>query len=561
MATLQDRINGAMAEMNQICKQYKDDPAAQLIELMLQGQTVLMKHGMGGYAVIHSMKTVIHPRNRGSNMLDQAEVPTKVADISDVAFSLHEVAQAAAVRMPPVGTAARTAIEAKNIELSAAAMGHLAPVVQGDAEVMVVGCSHNTAGLKAINAKAKCDIERISDGGHYSASKIIGRCPSYKEPIENGLKYFVMDYPVEEHWPLYVDLTIEASNVGSALAKPDNVVQLMCKAHAQTLRTPNLSHEKLAQMMARSKPALESMLPSICKYIEMWSGGQVPTFLNQIVAFSRTLTAPKFDNIDATFLDGLCNIHLGTGMGARYRVMVCELVLVHSGLFTSREFSKLNGNIGGTSSHIQNRGSMKELIQKIEEGVVQFERHASKLLQVKGQGTVGALVHRLGLLDIDAIGYIHNLSKKFKTLDDMYMAHFDELLKDVGGTAKNPYRVTAEPKLKAATACGALQEVGALGLSYPALYDKLLEKGFTVGVRVQTKAAKDTPPTVYIIIALEVPEKGTIPRATMTEVSDKRKKTTAGYQKLIDQYELAPAGEMVLRPLKAARTHPAIRVA
>jgi hypothetical protein len=204
---------------------------------------------------------------------------------------------------------------------------------------------------------------------------------------------------------------------------------------------------------------------------------------------------------------------------------------------------------------------MKELALKIEEGVVQFERHASKLLQVKGQGTVGALVHRLGLLDIDAIGYIHNLSKKFKTLDDMYMAHFDELLKDVGGTAKNPYRVTAEPKLKAATACGALQEVGALGLSYPALYDKLLEKGFTVGVRVQTKAAKDTPPTVYIIIALEVPEKGTIPRATMTEVSDKRKKTTAGYQKLIDQYELAPAGEMVLRPLKAARTHPAIRVA
>ena len=73
--------------------------------------------------------------------------------------------QAAAVRMPAIGTPERQAIEKLNEDLVSASLGTLAPVIRDDAEIQVVGCSHNSAGLNAICAKAKCEIERISEDG------------------------------------------------------------------------------------------------------------------------------------------------------------------------------------------------------------------------------------------------------------------------------------------------------------------------------------------------------------------------------------------------------------
>ena len=79
-----------------------------------------------------------------------SHVVEQVAEISQASFSLHEVLQARAVRMPSKGSEERKEIERRSMELVAAAQ--LAPVVPDDAEVMVTVCSHNTAGLKAICA-------------------------------------------------------------------------------------------------------------------------------------------------------------------------------------------------------------------------------------------------------------------------------------------------------------------------------------------------------------------------------------------------------------------------
>jgi hypothetical protein len=112
-SSVEARIKAATPIMTQIVKEYKEDNNAQMIDLMLKGQQELLKHGLGNMATVHSSKTLTMPRNRGGGMLDIAEVPAKVADISDVAFSDHEVGQAAAVRLPPVGTEERANIERK----------------------------------------------------------------------------------------------------------------------------------------------------------------------------------------------------------------------------------------------------------------------------------------------------------------------------------------------------------------------------------------------------------------------------------------------------------------
>ena len=236
MNTVSERVAAAKPVMDRIVNEYMQNPNAQLIDLMLEGQRECERCGLGAHAIVHPTKTLIHPRNRGNSMLEISAVSEQVADISDVSFSLHEVQQAAAVRMPPIGTAERVAIEKANEDLVSAALGTLAPVVNDDAEIAVVGCSHNSAGLKAIHAKARCDVEGISTDGRYNASKIIGRCPSYKDPIEKGLRYFVVEHIVEATWPHFIDLTIEACNIGSAVAKPDNLLQLMSKAHQHAMQ-------------------------------------------------------------------------------------------------------------------------------------------------------------------------------------------------------------------------------------------------------------------------------------------------------------------------------------
>ena len=145
-----ERCATANVTMDKICSEYVQNPNAQLIDLMLEGQRELERCGLGAYTIVHPSKTLTHPWNRGKSMLEISSVPVQVADISDVSFSLHEVMQAAAVRMPAIGTPERLAVERINEALVSAGLGTMAPVIRDDAEIQVVGCSHNSAGLKAI---------------------------------------------------------------------------------------------------------------------------------------------------------------------------------------------------------------------------------------------------------------------------------------------------------------------------------------------------------------------------------------------------------------------------
>ena len=155
MASIAARLASAAPVIDKIVEAYKQDENAQLIDLMLQGWAELEKHGLGAWATVHASKTLTFPRNRGNGMLEISHVCEQVDEISQASFSLHEVLQACGVRMPPKGSDDRMDIERANEELVAGAQGQLAPVVPDDAEIMVTGCSHNSAGLKAINAGGK----------------------------------------------------------------------------------------------------------------------------------------------------------------------------------------------------------------------------------------------------------------------------------------------------------------------------------------------------------------------------------------------------------------------
>ena len=81
MATIESRIKSAEPVLKRICKQYAEDENAQLLDLMLEGQRECEAHGLGTHQVVHASKTLIHPRNRGSAMLEISEVPLQVGEV------------------------------------------------------------------------------------------------------------------------------------------------------------------------------------------------------------------------------------------------------------------------------------------------------------------------------------------------------------------------------------------------------------------------------------------------------------------------------------------------
>ena len=315
------RVQEAKPQMDAICAEYRDNPSASIGALMESGKAVLLQHGLADRSVrLHAKYTITHPRNRGQFILEPSNIGPMVADIVDVGFIMSETADASGVRMP-TGPKAEE-IEAKNAELVRMTGDMLAPIVPGMAQLQVTACSHNSAGLRNIYFESPCSIPSISEGGRYSSAKIIGKQPSYRDPIESGLFYFMMEYEVEEAWPDFIDLVIEASNVSQQLAKADTPLQLMQKIHVQAKayndKNQEPQYDTIISKMLRTKPTYAEDIPTYKDYVKSWSGGyKDPTFLNLVIAFARTL--PCVHPILTNVLKPLVDADIGFCLGARYR--------------------------------------------------------------------------------------------------------------------------------------------------------------------------------------------------------------------------------------------------
>ena len=228
--TFQARLDAVAPVMNSICDRFTNDPDAALNALVREGKDCLKANGLGDYMIVHPSRTVTHPWNRGGDLLEPADVPVKIADISDVGWDMKQVSDASAVKMP-MDAKLVSEIEDVNAALVKSSGGVLAPVVPGAATIMTTACGHTSAGLKCTHAETTCAIERISEKGVMCKAKIISRQPTMKDPIEVGMRYFVIEYGVQERWPAFIVLVIEAANCSNSLAKPDSPVQLMLKIH------------------------------------------------------------------------------------------------------------------------------------------------------------------------------------------------------------------------------------------------------------------------------------------------------------------------------------------
>ena len=180
--------------------------------------------------------------------------------------------------------------------------------------------------------------------------------------------------------------------------------------------------------MARSKPALESLLPQICEYVKHWSGGSKPIFLNALLQFARTVDKPYYDHVSKSMLDKISKIDLGVGLGGRYRIMVLkQLISMGPQAVNNHLLTPLAKK--GTNQH--------QLAIKAEVEADVFEKAIQKITKNVMKGEV---IHQIGRFDSDVVAFVHNMNKKFKSLREIQSYHFDHILVHLNVKTKNPSR-------------------------------------------------------------------------------------------------------------------------
>ena len=101
----------------------------------------------------------------------------------------------------------------------------------------------------------------------------------------------------------------------------------------------------------------------------------------------------------------------------------------------------------------------------------------------------GEVTRQLGHCEADLIAYAHSLNKKFKSMNDILVYHYDRALKILQSNAKNPFRT--EPLSKKARGdvshASGVASLGALGMSENQLAKVAAENQVEVGSAIFPK--------------------------------------------------------------------------
>ena len=537
---MQQRTAMAKAVMDEVCNEYMQNPDAAIVDLQGKGKTMLIECGLANYEQVHSKQTLTHPWNRGHDLLEPADVPEKMAEISDIGWDTNKVADASGVRMPKDDTL-RKQIEAINDKLAHESDGVLPPMIPGFATLQVTACSHTTAGLKCANFGTKCDIDRISDNGVMSKERIIGRQPSMADPIEKGLRYLVMDSIVQELWPSFVEMTIEAANASNQLAKPDTPLQHMLKVHKYVLdaakRNEKIDDKVILRKMLRTKPSHPEDMKALIAYAINWSGGDDPIFLRRFQKYTKTLR--NVHRLKGPIMQNLAEAELGAGAGSRWRCAVMMAIATHDNI---------------TLTHVKSMKGKKDSIFAAEKIMIAFDAALEELRsQMDGVSIDQDTMMTIASADLDqkCVFFVHSIVKgQFTSLRDIAAKIFRDLAVSMSMSGvQNPFVIlrTDDGKGPALKKAKVTETDGATTLRLKQLTESstLSNKAATLrgmidttfvkyGGSVRLKASMATE-YGYTIVSLN--------DATMTAILTKlhdvtKHPYTVSYQSLVDDYKL-----------------------
>jgi hypothetical protein len=205
-------------------------------------------------------------------------------------------------------------------------------------------------------------------------------------------------------------------------------------------------------------------------------------------------------------------------LGGRYRSAIIK------GLLTYPKFIN--------TSHVASLGAtpnIKALAIKAEVEMESFEHALSKVPQAKSNKHQGIVVAAVGIMEAEIVGYVHKVMTKHKSFKEVLAANFDEALKQLESSAKNPFRDAPAVKVKASTAASSVQQLGKFGLNSAQLAKIAADMGIVADVEIMHTESK----AMFVVSEVDI-EEGVV---VMHKKGDKRRKLNVELQKVCDEYK------------------------
>ena len=273
--------DGIMANADHLTKQCIDDGCAYV-----------------DYFNIH--RTGFHPDNRFTTGLLATGVWRVIQETAPRGWSDYkvELARAFEVANGPKGDGQRKT----NVETAVSSDNMLPAIDPDNLWILGVGCTHTGASLRCID---KCAMPPAEDefwenlkqpDGRLSKEMFLEKYPSYKAPLERGMKWTVFRKIVEEKCPRFPAYLQEAGNTEHGTEQRVSILALCFEAHrrgSQLDKGSGAPWDVISKELETNRAFIKGQGSAICKFVSTWSGGRNPTYLKEIDEWSKTLPVKR----------------------------------------------------------------------------------------------------------------------------------------------------------------------------------------------------------------------------------------------------------------------------
>ena len=181
-----------------------DDESMAINQKASRAMAILVEAGLAYSAKLRPRDILVHPSNRGGQMVNPFDVAAKGQAICEVGWDSKKIREPVCVELPFDAVKRHQIVEA-NRKLSDQSNGMLAKPF-GKERCCSISASHTTSFLKAL--EAGCQL----GGDHLSLEQLSAKQDDLQELLQQGWEWTVISAKVEEEIPHLPALLQQAYN-------------------------------------------------------------------------------------------------------------------------------------------------------------------------------------------------------------------------------------------------------------------------------------------------------------------------------------------------------------
>ena len=195
---------------------------------------LLVKAKLADYMVLKDEFIWAHPKNRFETGVDYVHCHNLIEKIMKQGFLQSELKQPRCFERSP-GFVGLSEFDF-NKKLFERSEGQLPEPENNTVRYLSFACTHTVFGLKCMRASCLTANTEISMDGRISKDRIFGECSSYKEPYENGMRWLVVRWEVNQALPELADFLQQCGNAGHGTEEHQSQLATLLQIHTAIVR-------------------------------------------------------------------------------------------------------------------------------------------------------------------------------------------------------------------------------------------------------------------------------------------------------------------------------------